>query len=50
MNAVKALSARRPSTLPAELARRFEAIVFDWDGTAVPDRSADASRLRALLE
>jgi trehalose/maltose hydrolase-like predicted phosphorylase len=50
MNAVPALSARRPSTLPGELARRFEAIVFDWDGTAVPDRSADASRLRALLE
>src|SRR5512132_3769132 len=50
MNAVQALSARRPSTLPGELARRFEAIVFDWDGTAVPDRSADASRLRAFLE
>ena len=24
--------------------RRFEAIVFDWDGTAVPDRAADARR------
>lgn len=36
--------------LPAELDRRFEAIVFDWDGTAVPDRRADAGRLRALLE
>jgi hypothetical protein len=24
--------------------------VFDWDGTAVPDRRADASRLRALVE
>jgi beta-phosphoglucomutase-like phosphatase (HAD superfamily) len=36
--------------LPAALGRRFEAILFDWDGTAVPDRSADASRLRRLLE
>ncbi|MGH2841579.1 MAG: hypothetical protein ACRDKY_12225, partial [Solirubrobacteraceae bacterium] len=40
----------RRSTLPAELDRRFEAIVFDWDGTAVPDRAADASRLRELVE
>ncbi len=30
--------------------RRFEAVIFDWDGTAVPDRSADASRLRSLVE
>jgi len=36
--------------LPAALDRRFEAIVFDWDGTAVPDRKADASRLRGLVE
>ena len=38
-----------PSTdpaLPAPLARRFEAIVFDWDGTAVPERGADATRMR----
>jgi hypothetical protein len=40
----------RPPTVPAALDRRFEAIVFDWDGTAVLDRSADASRLRELLE
>jgi trehalose/maltose hydrolase-like predicted phosphorylase len=32
------------------LARRFEAIVFDWDGTAVPDRAADASPIRSLVE
>jgi len=32
------------------LARRFEAIVFDWDGTAVPDRRSDASRVRRLVE
>ena len=36
--------------LPPPLDRRFEAIVFDWDGTAVPDRSADAAELRALIE
>jgi trehalose/maltose hydrolase-like predicted phosphorylase len=32
------------------LARTFEAVVFDWDGTAVPDRRADASRARSLVE
>jgi trehalose/maltose hydrolase-like predicted phosphorylase len=32
------------------LGRRFEAFVFDWDGTAVPDRHADASELRKLVE
>jgi trehalose/maltose hydrolase-like predicted phosphorylase len=36
--------------LPAPLARRFEAIVFDWDGVAAPDRHADATRLRRLVE
>lgn len=40
----------RRASLPAALDRRFEAIVFDWDGTAVPDRHADASRLRELIE
>jgi hypothetical protein len=30
--------------------RRFEAIVFDWDGTAVSDRRADASRVRRAVE
>ena len=34
----------------ALLARRFEAILFDWDGTAAPDRRADASRIRRLVE
>jgi hypothetical protein len=34
----------------AALARRFEAIVFDWDGTAVPDRRADAGRIRDLVQ
>lgn len=32
------------------LDRRFEALVFDWDGTAVPDRSADAGDVRGLVE
>lgn len=36
--------------LPPPLARRFEAIVFDWEGTAVPDRKADATRIRRLVE
>jgi trehalose/maltose hydrolase-like predicted phosphorylase len=38
------------SELPAELDRRFDAFVFDWDGTAVPDRRADASGVRAAVE
>ncbi len=29
---------------------RFEALIFDWDGTAVPDRRADATALRGRLE
>ncbi len=36
--------------LPSALDRRFEAMVFDWDGTAVPDRRADASEVRRLIE
>ena len=36
--------------LSAALDRRFEAFVFDWDGTAVPDRQADASAVRAAVE
>ena len=31
------------------LDHRFEAAAFDWDGTAVTDRKADASRLRELF-
>jgi trehalose/maltose hydrolase-like predicted phosphorylase len=34
----------------AALARRFEAIVFGWDGTAVRDRRSDAERVRRLVE
>ncbi len=36
--------------LPPSVDRRFEAVVFDWDGTAVRDRAADASKLRALAK
>ena len=32
------------------LARRFEAVVFDWDGIASPDRGADAGVLRRTVE
>jgi trehalose/maltose hydrolase-like predicted phosphorylase len=42
--------ARRRRTPPPALDRRFEAVVFDWDGTAVPNREADAGELRALVE
>jgi trehalose/maltose hydrolase-like predicted phosphorylase len=40
---VTARSARR-------LDETFEALVFDWDGTAVTDRSADATLLRERVE
>jgi trehalose/maltose hydrolase-like predicted phosphorylase len=36
--------------LPPALDRRFEAIVFDWDGIRVLERAADARRLRVLIE
>ena len=41
---------QRTSGVHAALDRRFEAVIFDWDGTAVPDRSADASEVRRLVE
>ena len=39
-----------PALLPAALDRRFEAVVFDWDGTAVPNRATGAGELRELVE
>ena len=42
--------ATRGGTRAAALDRRFEAVVFDWDGTAVPDRSADASSIKSVIE
>src|ERR1039457_6968771 len=35
---------------PVALQRRFEAIAFDWDGTAVSDRRADATSIRRQIE
>ncbi len=40
----------RQASARTRVERRFEAVIFDWDGTAVPDRRADASRLRSLVE
>jgi trehalose/maltose hydrolase-like predicted phosphorylase len=37
-------------TAAALLDLRFEALIFDWDGTAVPDRSADATPVRERIE
>jgi Glycosyl hydrolase family 65 central catalytic domain/Glycosyl hydrolase family 65, C-terminal domain len=45
-----AARAREPRDANRAIERRFEAIVFDWDGTAVPDRVSDASRLRDSIE
>jgi len=50
------LSDQRPhavgeaDVLAARVRRRFEAVVFDWDGTAVPGRAADAEPVRRLVE
>ena len=38
------------STVPKALDETFEAVLFDWDGTAVPDRAADARELRQRVE
>ena len=48
MTVVRSLAAGADAA--AVVARRFEAVVFDWDGTAVPDRSSDASEVRSLVE
>jgi trehalose/maltose hydrolase-like predicted phosphorylase len=37
-------------TAPSALDATFEAVVFDWDGTAVPDRAADAAAVRRRVE
>jgi len=37
-------------SIPDALRQRFEALVFDWDGTAVPDRASDAAAIRELVE
>jgi len=38
---------RRVAVTPDET---FEALIFDWDGTAVPDRQADAASVRERIE
>jgi trehalose/maltose hydrolase-like predicted phosphorylase len=43
-------STDRATALPPQVCRRFEAVAFDWDGTAVPDRTADAEHVRSLVE
>jgi hypothetical protein len=43
-------SERESRRVAAALDRRFEALVFDWDGTAVPDRASDAKPVRSLIE
>jgi trehalose/maltose hydrolase-like predicted phosphorylase/hydroxymethylpyrimidine pyrophosphatase-like HAD family hydrolase len=48
--ATRAARAPEAAGLPDGLNRRFEAIVFDWDGTAVPDRAADARAVREAIE
>ena len=37
-------------SLPQALQRRFDLIIFDWDGTAVPDRRTAVPALNAVLE
>ena len=37
-------------TIPEPLDETFEAVLFDWDGTAVTDRAADAAPLRRRVE
>ncbi len=41
---------RSPLAMPLAVARRFEAIVFHWDGAAVPHRDAETTRIRRLVE
>jgi hydroxymethylpyrimidine pyrophosphatase-like HAD family hydrolase len=43
-------SIRRPQSLPQALKRRFDLIIFDWDGTAVPDRFTPTPDLNRVLE
>jgi trehalose/maltose hydrolase-like predicted phosphorylase len=50
MGSLPAIDEPVPHQLPKGLNRRFEAIIFDWDGTAVPDRLAEAARVRSLVE
>jgi trehalose/maltose hydrolase-like predicted phosphorylase len=44
------IAVEQPPPCPAGLARRFEGAIFDWDGTAVPDRQGSAGTPRRLIE
>ena len=50
MAALARRSVRRAAASESALTRRFEAVVFAWEGTAVPDGKADASQVRRLVE
>ena len=43
------MTSRRPRIAEA-VNETFEALIFDWDGTAVPDRRADAAPVRERVE
>lgn len=51
---LRGMEARKPNDLqieaPNALSQTFRVIVFDWDGTAVPDRSSDSAPLVEILE
>ena len=49
-SAVEHSSSLLPLSEPARLQRPFSIIAFDWDGTAVENRSSDASAVRLLIE
>jgi trehalose/maltose hydrolase-like predicted phosphorylase len=44
------ICALNTETSIAALDVTFEAFIFDWDGTAVPDRKADATKVRERIE
>jgi trehalose/maltose hydrolase-like predicted phosphorylase len=41
---------QRGGAMASDLDATFDALIFDWDGTVVPDRQADASEARARIE
>jgi kojibiose phosphorylase len=49
-SSTSARCARAGPRWPPEILRPFRLFAFDWDGTAVPDRRADARRVVALLD
>ena len=50
MTTAKAKSNTREQMLERALEREFQVICFDWDGTAVADRQADAAAVRSRVE